>query len=112
MTAIASLTLHRDDNRVALLEDHPTFLSTISRCLSHPQAGVRYGACQCVRALSRSVKVLRTNIGDSKLAETLFNIVKADSDERVILVALMGIANMVRFCSLPRTFTHRTGNPG
>ncbi|KAF8327914.1 armadillo-type protein [Cantharellus anzutake] len=95
LTAIASLTLHLDDNRVALLDEHPTMLHIISRCLSHPYAGVRYGACQCVRALSRSVKVLRTGIGDSKLAEILFNIVKTDSDERVILVALMGIANMV-----------------
>jgi len=80
---------------LAFLEDSPNIIPLISRSLSHARPGVRYAACQCVRAFSRSVSVLRTNIGDSKLAEVLFEIVKYDVDERVVLVALMGIANMV-----------------
>lgn len=67
----------------------------ISQCMKHPYPGVRYGACQCVRAFSRSVSVLRTSIGDSQLAETLFETVNSDPDSRVKVVALMGIANMV-----------------
>lgn len=50
-----------------------------------------------MRALSRSVGVLRTAIGDDALLpEVLLKIIKSDEDNRVVLIALMGIANMVR----------------
>ena len=37
--------------------------------------GTRYAACQCVRALSRAVAVLRTNIVDSGLGMDILKIV-------------------------------------
>ena len=37
--------------------------------------GTRYAACQSVRALSRAVAVLRTNIVDSGLGMDILNIV-------------------------------------
>ncbi|KAF5378315.1 hypothetical protein D9615_008804 [Tricholomella constricta] len=45
----------------------PPFLQLLLVSLVHPAPGVRYAACQCVRALSRAVAVLRTNIVDSGL---------------------------------------------
>lgn len=87
--------MHVEDNRAAFLSEPPALLPIVSRSLTHPEPGVRYAACQCVRALSRSVSVLRTAIGDSKLPSLLLDIIKNDQDNRVILIALMGIANMV-----------------
>lgn len=95
MTAIASLSLLRDDIRISFLGESNVVLNIVSHCLKHPYPGVRYAACQCVRAFSRSVSVLRTSIGDSQLAAALFDLVKNDQDNRVKVVALMGIANMV-----------------
>ncbi|KAG6901049.1 hypothetical protein C0995_001448, partial [Termitomyces sp. Mi166 len=45
----------------------PPLLPVLLAGLVHPSAGVRYAACQCVRAMSRAVAVLRTNIVDSGL---------------------------------------------
>ena len=87
--------MHVEDNRTAFLSEPPVLLPIVTHSLIHPEAGVRYAACQCVRALSRSVSVLRTAIGDSKLPNVLLDIIKDDKDNRVVLIALMGIANMV-----------------
>lgn len=69
----------------------------IVHCLHHPEPGVRYAAGQCVRTLSRSVSALRTAIGDSMLPDVLLSIIKKDPNNRVVGIALMGIANLVRF---------------
>ncbi|KAG5636721.1 hypothetical protein H0H81_007088 [Sphagnurus paluster] len=45
----------------------PPVMQVILAGLAHPAPGVRYAACQCVRAMSRAVAVLRTNIVDSGL---------------------------------------------
>jgi len=74
---------------------HPPYLPSSRIPLSHPERGARHAACQCVRALSRLVGVLRTAIRDSKLPNVL-NIIKNDNNNKVVLIALMGIANMVR----------------
>jgi hypothetical protein len=98
--------MHVEGNRTAFLSEPPT-LPMVSHSLTHPEPGVRYAACQCVRALSRSVSVLRTAIGDSKLPNVLLDIIKNDKDNRVILIALMGIANMV---GLHDSRAHRRGS--
>ncbi|KAG6815975.1 hypothetical protein H0H87_009702 [Tephrocybe sp. NHM501043] len=45
----------------------PPLLPVLLLGLAHPAPGVRYAACQCIRAMSRAVAVLRTNIVDSGL---------------------------------------------
>lgn len=72
-------------------------LPLISVCLEHPKvAGVRYAACQCVRALGRSVRVLRTSLLDSGVGITLCQIVeKQDEDRRVMNIALAGLCNLL-----------------
>ncbi|KAG6808124.1 hypothetical protein H0H92_005319, partial [Tricholoma furcatifolium] len=45
----------------------PPLLPVLLLGLAHPSTGVRYASCQCVRAMSRAVAVLRTNIVDSGL---------------------------------------------
>ncbi|KAG6884081.1 hypothetical protein C0992_007057, partial [Termitomyces sp. T32_za158] len=45
----------------------PPLVPVLRAGLAHPSPGVRYAACQCVRAMSRAVAVLRTNIVDSEL---------------------------------------------
>ena len=105
MICAAALTMHVEDNRTAFLSEPSALLSIVTHSLTHPEAGVRYAACQCVRALSRSVSVLRTAIGDSRLPNVLLDIIKTDKDNRVVLIALMGIANMVSsyyLCSYKR----------
>lgn len=109
LTLSATITLQVEDIRTSFLaqgpfqsvatmtlESRPPVLRIIVHSLSHPKAGVRYAACQCIRALSRSVSVLRTAIGDdTRIPDVLLKIVSDDGDKRVVLVALKCIANMV-----------------
>lgn len=68
--------------------------------LTHPHVGVRYAACQVVRALSRAVAVLRTNLMDSGLGILIFDIFKKeDEDRRVLSAALAAVCNIVNECS-------------
>lgn len=71
-------------------------LPVISVCLDHPRPGVRYAACQCVRALSRSIRVLRTSLLDSGVGISLCEVVeKKDEDRRVTNTALAGLCNLL-----------------
>jgi hypothetical protein len=69
---------------------------TILASLSHRHVGVRYAACQCVRVLGRAVKVIRTNISDSGLGTSVFQIFKKqDEDRNVTNAALSAMCNIV-----------------
>ncbi|KAF8991777.1 armadillo-type protein [Cyathus striatus] len=50
-------------------------LPLLSVSLTHPHAGVRTAACQCVRALSRAVEPLRTSVIDSGLGIRVWEVV-------------------------------------
>ncbi|KAF8999487.1 armadillo-type protein [Cyathus striatus] len=50
-------------------------LPILSVSLTHPHAGVRAAACQCVRALSRAVEPLRTSVIDSGLGIRVWEVV-------------------------------------
>lgn len=51
--------------------------------------------------------VLRTSIGDSKLPDVLLNVIDKDPDNRVIVMALKVMVNMVRRNTLSRSsFTY------
>ncbi|KAJ7636791.1 ARM repeat-containing protein [Roridomyces roridus] len=97
LTTLAALSLFDNTIRLALADTpHPSLLPLIHSSLSHPRAGVRYAAAQCVRALSRAVAVLRTNIVDSGLGLAVFHLfLKPDEDRRVTGAALAAVCNIV-----------------
>lgn len=91
---IAALAFHLDELRTAIVD--AKLLKPISLSLQHSATGIRGAAAQCVRALSRSVGVLRTSLVDSGVEITLLNIIsKDDEDERNRVIALMALANLV-----------------
>ncbi|KAJ6562233.1 armadillo-type protein [Mycena capillaripes] len=96
LTAVAAIALFDNTIRRSVTDDL-RLLAPIHSALSHRHVGVRYAACQCVRALSRAVAVLRTNIVDSGLGMAVFQIFKKDTDEdrRVTAAALAAVCNIV-----------------
>ncbi|KAJ7664973.1 armadillo-type protein [Mycena rosella] len=78
LTALAALALFDNTVRRAVA-DEQRLLPAILAALGARQVGVRYAACQCVRALSRGVAVLRVNIVDSGLGMKVFGIFKRGS---------------------------------
>lgn len=75
LIALASLALCSDDIR-RRITDELGLLPCISRALrAKRHTGTRYAACQCVRAMSRAVSVLRTSIVDSGLGMDVLRIV-------------------------------------
>lgn len=106
MTAVAALAMLDNDIRNEVTGKFG-LLPLISVCLEHPNAGVRYGACQCVRALGRSIRVLRTNLLDSGVGITLCEIVEnRNEDRRVTTIALNGLCNLVNDFSPLRQVMH------
>ncbi|PPQ75379.1 hypothetical protein CVT26_015511 [Gymnopilus dilepis] len=75
LTALATLALLSDDIR-RRITDELSLLPCVSRALrAKRHIGTRYAACQCVRAVSRAVSVLRTSIVDSGLGMDVLRIV-------------------------------------
>jgi armadillo repeat-containing protein 8 len=71
-------------------------IPVIQASLSDKRVGVRYAACQCVRALTRGVAVIRTSIVDSGLGISVFNLFKnKNEDWRVVSTALLAVCNVV-----------------
>ncbi|KAJ7080440.1 ARM repeat-containing protein [Mycena epipterygia] len=96
LTVIAAISLFDNTVRRAVTDDL-RLLPPIHAALAARHVGVRYAACQCVRALSRAVAVLRTNIVDSGLGMAVFQIFKKDAgeDRRVTAAALAAVCNIV-----------------
>lgn len=98
LTTLAALTLFSNDIRRALTDDlsYP-FLPYIHISLvSHKHVGVRYAACQCVRALSRGVGVVRTGLVDSGIGLRVFEVFKKEGEDRRVLgAALAAVCNIV-----------------
>ncbi|KAK7472436.1 hypothetical protein VKT23_000551 [Stygiomarasmius scandens] len=95
LTAIASIALFENNIRRNLTDEHH-LLPLISASLASPHVGVKYGACQCVRALSRSVAVLRTSVVDSGLGLKIFELFKSESeDRRVVGAAVKAVCNII-----------------
>ncbi|TIC30149.1 ARM repeat-containing protein [Wallemia mellicola] len=91
---VAALALHLDELRTAIVEAQ--LLKPVAISLKHSAKGIRGSAAQCVRALSRSVGVLRTSLVDSGVELTLLDIISNDEeDERNRVIALMALANLV-----------------
>ncbi|KAJ6523494.1 ARM repeat-containing protein [Mycena vulgaris] len=96
LTATAAIALFDNTIRRSVTDDL-RLLPPIHAALAHRAVGVRYAACQCVRALSRAVAVLRTNIVDSGLGMAVFQIFKKEKgeDRRVTAAALAAVCNIV-----------------
>ncbi|KAG9308403.1 armadillo-type protein [Chiua virens] len=78
------------------LADNIQLIPLIRACLSHKSVGVRVGACQCIRALSRDAAIIRTNLTDSGAGLALYQVFKKeDEDLRVISAALAVVCNLV-----------------
>lgn len=91
-----------DDNIRREIADEFELLPLIQSCMTHRHVGVRYASCQCVRAISRSVAVLRTSLVDSGLGLQVFEIFKKEEeDRRVTSAALAAVCNLLNdFCPL------------
>ncbi|KAI0683713.1 armadillo-type protein [Cytidiella melzeri] len=95
LTAIAAISLFDTDIR-GEVSGTLKLIPYIQVSLSHRHVGVRYAACQCVRALSRAVAVLRTNLVDSGLGLAVFQVFcKEDEDVRVTHAAASVICNII-----------------
>lgn len=109
LTLIASLALLCPEIR-RCVTDELNLLPFINSSLHHTYYGVRYAACQCIRALSRLVQALRTNLVDSGVGMAVLDIimtarespeagmtaVEAEAyDRRVLSAALAVICNCV-----------------
>lgn len=91
---VAALALHLDELRTLIVDAQ--LLKAIAVSLQHKAKGIRGSAAQCIRALSRSVGVLRTSLVDSGVELTLLHIISNDEeDERNKVIALMALANLV-----------------
>ncbi|KAJ7059726.1 ARM repeat-containing protein [Mycena amicta] len=75
LTALAALALFDNTIRRSITDEYGALiLPIINAGLGHRSVGVRYASCQCVRALSRAVAVLRTNLVDSGLGRAVFRV--------------------------------------
>ncbi|UZJ52400.1 hypothetical protein CBS101457_001720 [Exobasidium rhododendri] len=97
LTALASLCFQSDEIRRKLV-DHttPTLLPSIVVSLSAPQLGIRIAACRLIRALSRSISILRTSLVDAGVAAKLLAILhNQEEDEQVKVEATASVCNLV-----------------
>ncbi|KAM5532328.1 hypothetical protein V8D89_014007 [Ganoderma adspersum] len=95
LTAVAAISLFDTDIRTAVT-DELRLIPAIQTSLSHQYVGVRYAACQCARALSRAVSAVRTNIVDTGLGMSVFQLfMKEGEDRRVMHAASTVICNIV-----------------
>ena len=103
LTTIAVLALTDNDIRRDVT-DGQRLLPPLASALTHRHTGVRYAACQCVRALSRSVAVTRASLVDSGLGTALFAVfAKEDEDRRVVHATLAAVCSLVNQYSPLRT---------
>lgn len=97
LTALAALCFQGDDTRRKFV-DHttPSLLPLVVASLSAPQIGIRIAACRLVRALSRSISILRTSLVDAGVADRLLAILQDDQEEQEVrLEAIASICNLV-----------------
>jgi armadillo repeat-containing protein 8 len=91
-TVVAALSLFDNATRRKFTE----LIPIINASLTHRHVGIRYASCQCVRALSRDVAILRTNMMDSGLGMSIFHVFKKQEEDRqVTFAALSAICNLV-----------------
>jgi armadillo repeat-containing protein 8 len=108
LTTIAVLALTDNDIRRDITDGQRS-LPPLASALTHRHTGVRYAACQCVRALLRSTDT-RTSLVDPGPGAALFAVfTKEDEDRRVVHAALTAVCNLVSQYSPLRTLFLKQG---
>jgi hypothetical protein len=93
--------MHDNALREAFIDTTGVAAALHSALLHAAHPGCRYAACQCVRAMSRAVSVIRTSLLDSGLGTAVIALMVrsgedgATEDRRVLWAALAGICNLV-----------------
>lgn len=93
LASLESLTADSETNRRLLLD--AKLLPHILESLAFPVVAVRGAACQVVRALSRSVNVLRTDLVEAHAEDSLIQLLRADEDVEVQTTATAVFANLL-----------------
>ncbi|KAI0723864.1 ARM repeat-containing protein [Cerioporus squamosus] len=95
LIVVAAIAMFDNDIRTAVT-DELKIIPAVQASLTHRYVGVRYAACQCARALSRAVAALRTNIVDTGLGISVFQLfMKQDEDRQVMHAASTVVCNVV-----------------
>ena len=92
LSAIAAITLFKDDYRKQVIETG--LIPSIVAAMSSSVPGIRAAACQCTRSLSRSVCILRTNLVDAGIAIPLFKLL-SDPSLEVRIAATGAVCNLM-----------------
>ncbi|KAK7043752.1 hypothetical protein VNI00_008364 [Paramarasmius palmivorus] len=75
-------------------KQHKQLLALLRLTLKSPHAGVRYATSELMRALTRSIGVLRTNVVDSGLGQLILErVMDPKEDRRVVGAALRAVCN-------------------
>ncbi|CEQ39304.1 SPOSA6832_00838 [Sporobolomyces salmonicolor] len=93
LLALAAMTASSEVHRRMLLDAH--LLPHLLASLAHPAVGVRAAACHCIRALSRSVNVLRTDLVESHAEGPLVQLLRDNENEVVKVTATAAVANLL-----------------
>ncbi|PXF49945.1 Armadillo repeat-containing protein 8 [Gracilariopsis chorda] len=100
LTALAALTRNIDASRVALVEEDA--LPRIIVALQEDNDDIVLAAVQCVRSLSRSVKIVRRDIADDQIGVTLLHLLSS-SNVAIRRSASAALCNLVLEFSPIRT---------
>lgn len=130
---LASLVMHKDEHRRALVEAEalgevvgPSASNRLGKpasstsgedgvtgvlgALGSADAEVRWSGAMVVRAIGRSTSVLRTGLYDSGIGRTIFEmLMRDDPDRRVLVAVLMVCCNMLNQYSPMREMFIRDG---
>ncbi|GAA5878604.1 hypothetical protein JCM3774_004079 [Rhodotorula dairenensis] len=93
LLSIATLCATSEAHRRAVLDAQ--LLPVILEAFLHPFVGVRAAACHCVRALSRSVSVLRTDMVESEAHSLLVWLLREEENDVVKVTATAAVANLL-----------------
>ncbi|GAA5918570.1 hypothetical protein JCM6882_002340 [Rhodosporidiobolus microsporus] len=107
LLSIASLAALFESHRRHVLD--ASLLPPILSALSHPTVGVRAAGCHCVRALSRSVNILRTDLVEARAEESLVRLLREEENEVVKVTASAAVANLLLEFSPMRTVLVEAG---
>ncbi|GAA5984444.1 hypothetical protein JCM11641_000140 [Rhodosporidiobolus odoratus] len=93
LLSLASLTALLETPRRLLLDTN--LLPHVLSALAHSSVGVRAAGCHCIRALSRSLNLLRTDLVEAHAEEPLVRLLREDENEVVKITASAAVANLL-----------------
>lgn len=111
LTALAALTFSRDQMRRQFIDfSSPPLLPLVVPLLTNGSLGTQVAACRLVRALSRSISILRTSLVDAGVSEKLIAIIKnTEENVDVKVEATATICNLVLSFAPMRQFLMENG---